>query len=128
MCTWAIDANGLDPYVGFFHTERPGRASLSLDLVEEFRAPFVDRFVLSLINKRMMDERDFEFKESGAVLLTEGGRRKFLSEWQKKKQEELVHPYLKEKTSWGMMPYIQAMLLAKFVRGDLDDYPPFVWK
>lgn len=128
MCTSALEAAGLDPYVGFFHTERPGRCSLSLDLMEEFRAPFVDRFVLTLINKRLIAEGDFMRKEDGAVLLTEEGRSTFLRQWQKKKQEELRHPFLQEKMEWGLLPTVQAMLLAKYIRGDLDAYPPFVWK
>lgn len=128
VCSSALETAGLDPYVGFFHTERPGRASLALDLVEEFRAPFVDRFVLTLINKRLIADTDFALKENGAVLLTDDGRRTFLSQWQKKKQEEIEHPYLKEKISWGMIPFIQAQLLAKYIRGDLDDYPPYLWK
>ena len=127
-CSAALETAGLDPYVGFFHTERPGRASLALDLVEEFRAPFVDRFVLTLINKRLLSDSDFAFKEDGAVLLTDEGRREFLKQWQKKKQEEIEHPYLKEKAAWGMVPFVQAQLLAKYIRGDLDDYPPYLWK
>lgn len=128
MCTSALETAGLDPYVGFFHTERPGRCSLSLDLVEEFRAPFVDRFVLTMINRKIVSDKSFVEKESGAVLLTDDARRTFLEQWQKKKQEEIMHPYLKEKVQWGMVPYVQAMLLAKYIRGDLDDYPPFIWK
>lgn len=128
MCTSALEAAGLDPYVGFFHTERPGRCSLALDLVEEFRAPFVDRFVLTLVNKRLVSEQSFTVKEDGAVLLTDDGRREFLSLWQKKKQEEIRHPFLQEKMQWGLLPTVQAMLLAKYIRGDLDAYPPFVWK
>ena len=128
VCTSALETAGLDPYVGFFHTERPGRCSLALDLLEEFRAPFVDRFVLTMINKKIVTDASFTEKESGAVILTENARRDFLDQWQKKKQEELLHPYLKEKVQWGMIPFVQAMLVAKYIRGDLDDYPPFVWK
>lgn len=128
MCTSALEAAGLDPYVGFFHTERPGRCSLALDLLEEFRAPFVDRFVLTMINKRLITEQSFSAKEDGAVLLTDEGRREFLSLWQKKKQEEIRHPFLQEKMQWGLLPSVQAMLLAKNIRGDLDAYPPFIWK
>ena len=127
-CSAALETAGLDPYVGFFHTDRPGRASLALDLLEEFRAPFVDRFVLTLINKRLVSESDFLKKENGAVMLKDDSRREFLSQWQKKKREEIVHPYLGEKTVWGMIPFLQAQLLAKAVRGTLDDYPPFVWR
>ncbi len=128
ICTSALESAGLDPYVGFFHTERPGRCSLSLDLLEEFRAPFVDRFVLTMINKKIVSEASFHEKENGAILLTDDARREFLVQWQKKKSEEIMHPYLKEKVEWGMVPFVQAMLLAKYLRGDLDDYPPFIWK
>lgn len=128
MCTSALESVGLDPYVGFFHTDCPGRCSLALDLLEEFRAPFVDRFVLTAINKKTVSESSFCTKENGAVLLTDTARTDFLTQWQKKKCEEIIHPYLKEKIQWGMVPYMQAMLLAKYVRGDIDDYPPFVWK
>lgn len=128
MCASALESVGLDSYVGFFHTLRPGRCSLALDLMEEFRAPFVDRFVLTLINTRQMDERAFLLKEDGAVLLTDDGRKQFLTLWQKKKREEIRHPFLQEKLEWGMLPYAQAMLLARRIRDDLDAYPPFLWK
>ena len=128
MCTSALESAGLDPYVGFFHTDRPGRCSLALDMLEEFRAPFVDRFVLTMINKKVVSESSFYTKENGAVLLTDTACAEFLTQWQKKKSEEIIHPYLKEKVQWGMIPFVQAMLLAKYIRGDLDDYPPFVWK
>ena len=128
ICSAALETVGLDPYAGFFHTDRPGRASLALDLVEEFRAPFVDRFVLTLINKRLISSSDFTQKENRAIMLKDESRRDFLSQWQKKKKEEIVHPYLGEKTVWGMIPFIQAQLLAKYIRGDIDDYPPFIWK
>lgn len=128
MCTSALETAGLDPYVGFFHTERPGRCSLALDMLEEFRAPFVDRFVLTMINKKVVSESSFCTKENGAVILTDTARAEFLAQWQKKKHDEIMHPYLKEKVQWGMIPFVQAMLLAKFIRGDIDDYPPFLWK
>lgn len=128
MCASALEAVGLDPYVGFMHTERPGRRSLALDLVEEFRAPMCDRFVLSVINKRIITNNDFFKREDGAVMLTENGRKNFLGAWQKKKYEEIKHPFLNEKTEWGMLPYVQATLLARNIRGDLDCYPPFMWK
>lgn len=127
-CTSALESVGLDSYVGIFHTERPGRCSLALDLLEEFRAAFVDRFILSLINRRELDGHAFLKKESGAVILTEEGRKTFLSAWQRKKQEEFVHPFLKERIPWGLLPHIQAMLLARFIRGDIDDYAPFIWR
>lgn len=128
MCASSLEAAGLDPYVGFMHTDRPGRRSLALDLMEEFRSPLCDRFVLSLINKRVITTKDFEKREDGAVLLTENGRRTFISAWQKRKDDELRHPFLSEKMEWGILPYAQALLLARFVRGDVDAYPPFMWK
>lgn len=128
LCVSALEAVGLDPYAGVFHVDRPGRCSLALDLMEEFRAPLVDRFVISRINKRATVLGDFTFKEDGAVILNDDARREFLSAWQLKKQEQLVHPFLKEKVEWGLLPFVQAMLLARYLRGDLDDYPPFVWK
>ena len=128
MCASSLEAVGLDPYVGFMHTDRPGRRSLALDLIEEFRAPLCDRFVLSLINKRIIDVRDFEKREDGAVLLTENGRKTFITAWQKRKDDELRHPFLNEKIKWGILPYAQALLLARFIRDDIDAYPPFMWK
>ena len=128
MCTSALSAVGLDPYVGFMHTDRPGRRSLALDLVEEFRAPLCDRFVITMINKRIISPSDFEKREDGAVLLTENGRRTFISAGQKRKNDELRHPFLDEKLEWGMLPYSQALLLARYIRGDVDSYPPFMWK
>ena len=128
MCVSALEIVGLDPYAGFFHTERPGRCSLALDMIEEFRAPFADRFVLTLINKKAVGGSDFLEKENGGILLTDDGRRNFISSWQQKKKEIITHPFLQEKVEWGLLPYIQAMLLARFIRGDIDDYPPFIWK
>jgi len=127
-CAAALRSVGLDPYVGFMHVDRPGRKSLGLDLVEELRSVFADRFVLMLINNRVLSADDFEKRESGEVLLTDDARQRFLIEWQKKKREEIVHPYLKEKIRWGLVPYVQALLLARVIRGDLDAYPPFFWK
>lgn len=126
--TSALESVGLDSYVGYLHTERPGRASLSLDLIEELRAVLADRFVLSLINKKMVNGKSFVRKENGAVLMNDEARRKILTEWQNKKKETLTHPYLQEKIEWGMVPYVQAMLLARYLRGDLDGYPVFLWK
>lgn len=128
MCTSALEAVGLDPYVGFLHTDRPGRRSLALDLVEEFRAQMCDRFVLTLINKKIAEAKHFDVREDGAVLLNEDGRRVFICAWQKRKDDELRHPFLDEKVQWGMLPYVQALLLARYLRGDLDAYPPFLWK
>ncbi len=126
--TSALETVGLDPYVGYMHTDRPGRASLSLDLIEELRAVMADRFVLSLINKKIVSGKNFTRKENGAVLMDADLRKRLLSEWQNKKKEIITHPYLKEKMEWGMVPYVQAMLLARFLRGDLDGYPVFLWK
>lgn len=124
----ALECVGLDPYIGYLHTERPGRASLALDLIEELRAVLADRFVLSLINKRIITGKNFVTKENGAVLMDDELRKKLLTEWQNKKKETLTHPYLKEKIEWGMVPYVQAMLLARYLGGDLDGYPVFLWK
>lgn len=126
--TSALESVGLDPYVGYLHTDRPGRASLALDLIEELRAVLADRFVLSLINKKIVNAKNFLKKENGAVLMDDDLRKKVLTEWQNKKKETLTHPYLKEKIEWGMVPYVQAMLLARYLRGDLDGYPVFLWK
>lgn len=127
-CASALESVGLDAYVGFLHRDRPGRASLALDLMEELRPCVAERFVLAHINNRMVSQKDFETRESGAVLLGEEGRRAFLKSWQEKKQDTLTHPYLKEKMQWGLVPYIQALLMARYLRGDLDAYPPFLWK
>lgn len=126
--TGALEAVGLDPAVGFLHTVRPGRASLALDLLEELRAPLADRFVLTQINLGVFTAKDFQEKENGAVFLSDDARKRFLSAWQKRKQETLMHPYLKEKIPWGMVPYAQALLFSRYLRRDLDAYPPFLWK
>ncbi len=128
MCASALETVGLDPYVGFLHRDRPGRISLALDLMEEFREIYADRFVLSMINKKIINGKDFLIKENGAVILTEDGRKIFLQHWQKKKSETIKHPFLEEKVEWGMLPYAQALLLARTIRGDLEEYPPFLWK
>lgn len=128
MCSSSLEAVGLDPFVGFMHTDRPGRRSLALDLVEEFRAVMCDRFVLMLINKKMVSAKDFEKRENGSVAMTEEGRRNFITAWQEKKAQTITHPFLEEKVEWGMIPYIQALLMSRYIRGDLDDYPAFLWK
>ena len=128
ICTSALEAVGLDPYVGFLHTDRPGRRSLALDLVEEFRSLMCDRFVLTIINKRIITPAHFDLREDGAVLLNDDGRRAFITAWQNRKDDELRHPFLGEKVQWGMLPYAQALLLSRYLRGDLDAYPPFLWK
>lgn len=124
----SLEMVGLDPYVGFLHRDRPGRASLALDLMEELRGIMVDRFVLSLINKRIVTGSGFYRKESGAVLMDDETRKKVIVAWQERKQDKIQHPYLGEKISWGLVPYAQALLLARYIRGDLDEYPSFMWK
>ncbi|MFC3749090.1 type I-C CRISPR-associated endonuclease Cas1c [Paenibacillus sp. GCM10012306] len=124
----ALEAVGLDAYVGFLHRDRPGRASLALDLMEELRGIVADKFVLSLINKKLVRKEDFVKKENGVVIMTDEARKKFLTAWQTKKQESLTHPYLGEKITWGLVPHAQALLLARHLRNDLDEYPPFLWK
>lgn len=127
-CASALESVGLDAYVGFLHRDRPGRESLALDLMEELRACMADRFVLTIVNNRVLKASDFVFRESGAVLLTDEGRRTFLRRWQERKYETITHPFLEEKLPWGLVPYVQSLLLARYLRGDLDDYPPFLWK
>lgn len=127
-CKSALEAVGLDSYVGFLHTDRPGRPSLALDLMEELRPQVADRFVLSMINRKEIGPCDFERQESGAVLLKEEARKRFLSAWQQRKREEITHPFLEEKIKWGLVPHVQALLLSKAVRGDLEEYPCFLWK
>lgn len=124
----ALESVGLDAYVGFLHRDRPGRISLALDLIEELRPVYADRFVLSLINKRIVNANGFYQKENGAVVMNDETRKSILSAWQAKKQEMITHPFLEEKLEWGLVPYTQAMLLARYIRGDLDEYPPFMWK
>ncbi|PFC74954.1 type I-C CRISPR-associated endonuclease Cas1c [Bacillus cereus] len=126
--TSALEAVGLDAYVGFLHRDRPGRVSLALDVIEELRGVYADKFVLSLINKRVINKGDFFQKENGAVIMTDEARKKFITAWQNKKQEKITHPYLGEKISWGLVPHAQALLLARYLRNDLDEYPPFLWK
>lgn len=124
----ALETVGLDAYVGFLHRDRPGRISLALDLMEELRSVYADRFVLSLINRRIINANGFTQKENGAVVMNDNTRKSLLSTWQEKKQEKITHPFLEEKIEWGLVPYAQAMLLARYIRGDLDEYPPFLWK
>lgn len=124
----ALEAVGFDAYIGFLHQDRPGRFSLALDMMEELRPVLADRFVISLINKKRIKGDDFLKKENGAVFLTDEARKEVLSAWQARKQETITHPFLGEKMPWGLVPYAQAMLLARHIRGDLDEYPPFLWK
>lgn len=127
-CASALQGVGLDPYVGFLHQDRPGRVSLALDLLEEFRAPWADRFVLTLINRRQVKQKDFVTEASGAVRLTDDARKEFLVSWQERKQEEITHSYLQESVPIGMLPHCQAMLLARHLRGDTEFYPPYYLK
>lgn len=127
-CSSALETVGLDPQVGFLHKERPGRPSLALDLMEELRPYLVDRLTLSLVNNRQVDAKGFVTKESGGVIMNEEMRKVIITGWQKRKQEEIMHPFLGEKIAIGLIPYAQAMLLARHLRGDLDAYPPFLMK
>ncbi|MCK0769622.1 type I-C CRISPR-associated endonuclease Cas1c [Chromohalobacter canadensis] len=127
-CRSALESVGLDPAVGFLHRDRPGRPSLALDLAEEFRPLLGDRLALSLINRRQLREKDFIIAESGGVTLTEEARKTVLTAYQERKREELNHTFIGEKAPIGMLPFLQAQLLARHIRGDLDAYPPFLWK
>lgn len=123
----ALETVGLDSYIGFCHALRSGRASLACDMVEETRC-IAERFVITLLNLQIIGEKDFDKQVSGAVWLNEDGRKKVLSRWQEKKRTELVHPFLKEKIPLGLLPYVQSNLLAKYVRGDIEVYPPYLLK
>lgn len=127
-CSSALETVGLDPQVGFMHTERPGRDSLALDLMEELRAFMADRVVLSLINRKQVTREGFVKRENGSVMMNDETRKNVILAWQNRKREEITHPFLKEKISIGQIPLIQSMLLARNLRGDMDDYPPFLWK
>lgn len=127
-CKSAAEAVGLDSAVGMYHRERPGRPSLALDLMEEFRAPLADRCVLTLINRRQITPSDFEYQESGAVLLSDSARKTVLTHWQQRKQDSITHPFLQEKVTLGLLPHLQARLLAQHLRGALDAYPPYFHK
>lgn len=126
--TSALESVGLDPYIGFLHTDLPGRPSLSLDMMEELRSIIADRFVLSLINLNTVNNNGFTKTDSGAVYMDNYTRKAVLSAWQKRKQEVIKHPFLDLKIEWGLVPYVQALLLARTIRGDLSEYPPFFWK
>ena len=127
-CRGALEGVGLDPQIGFLHEVRSGRPSLALDLMEEFRAALADRVALSLVNLRQISLRDFRTTESGAVEMKDEARKTILQAWQKKKQEMILHPFLDERAPIGLLPHLQALLLARFLRGDLDAYPPFILK
>lgn len=126
--TAALETVGLDPYLGIFHALRPGRASLALDLMEELRAYMADRFALSLINRGQLNSRDFMQSGFENIMLTDDGRKTFLSAWQTRKKDIVTHPYTGEKIPLGLLPYAQAQLLARHLRGDLDAYPVFLVK
>ena len=127
-CRGALEGVGLDPQIGFLHEVRSGRPSLALDLMEEFRAAIADRTALTLVNLRQLGAKDFRKTETGAVEMSEAARKTVLVAWQKKKQETVTHPFLDEKIPVGLLPHIQALLLARYLRGDLDAYPPFLLK
>lgn len=124
----ALETVGLDPYVGFLHQDRPGRVSLALDLMEELRPVLVDRLVLSLINRKQVKPSGFVIKESGGVIMDDETKKIVISSWQERKKQEILHPFLKEKVELGLLPYVQALLLARCIRGDLEAYPPFFWQ
>lgn len=124
----ALETVGLDPQVGFLHKIRPGRPSLALDIMEEFRAYLADRVMLNLVNLRQVSARDFDIRESGEVRLSDQARKTVITAYQKRKQEELTHPFLGEKMTAGLLPHVQAQLLARHIRGDIPDYPPFYVK
>jgi CRISPR-associated protein Cas1 len=123
----ALEGVGLDPYVGFLHADRPGRPSLALDLMEELRPVFADRLALSLVNRKQIKRDGFTQKESGGILMDDDTRKKVLVAWQERKQDQIMHPYLKEQIPFGLIPHTQALLLARYLRGDLDAYPSFFW-
>ena len=127
-CASALETVGLDPYVGFLHRDRPGRISLALDLMEELRPILADRFDISLINKKLVRPDGFVKKENGAVVTDDDTRKIILNSWHKRNQEIITHPFTKDKMEWGLVPYMQSMLLSRFLRGDLDTYPSFLWK
>lgn len=124
----ALESVGLDPYVGFLHTDRPGRASLALDIMEEFRPYLADRLVLSLINRRQVSGKGFVPQGEKGIIMTDETKKEILLTWQKRKKESIQHPFLGETVNIGLLPYIQAMLLARYIRGDIDNYPVFVMK
>ena len=127
-CRAAAETHGLDPQMGFLHRDRPGRASLALDLMEEFRAPLADRLTLSLFNRRQLRPSDFRQLETGAVLLKDDARKRVLSAWQERKRATLRHEFLNETVPVGLLPQLQAQLLARHLRGDLDAYPAYLWR
>jgi CRISPR-associated endonuclease cas1 len=124
----ALQSVGLDAQVGFLHADRPGRDSLAQDILEEFRAWWIDRLVLSLVNRKQIQLKDFSTEASGAVQIKDDARKSLFQALQAKKQEKITHPYLQEEVEIGLLPYIQALLLARYLRGDLEQYPPFLMR
>jgi CRISPR-associated protein Cas1 len=127
-CRSALESVGLDPQVGFLHRAKPGRPSLALDLLEEFRPVLADRLALTLINRGQLGSKDFSVMDSGAVSITDDARKRILTAYQERKETELQHPFLKEETTIGLLPHLQSQLLSRHLRGDIDGYPPFLWK
>ena len=125
-CVSALSAVGLDPYVGYLHKDRPGRPGLALDLIEEFRSAWVDRFVLTLLNRRQFQPENFVTEAGGAVRLANKARKQFLTAWQERKQVQILHPFLREQVPIGLLPHCQALLLARHIRGDTEFYPPYL--
>ena len=123
----ALESVGLDPAAGYLHTLRPGRPSLALDIIKELRSPLCDRFVISILNLKQIKSKDFEVG-NGVYKLSDDARRLIIKEWQQRKKEIITHPFLKEKIPIGLIPYCQSMLLARYIRGDIDEYPPFIWR
>lgn len=124
----ALESVGLDPQVGYLHAERPGRPSLALDLIEEFRPFLADRLALSLVNLRQIQASGFKQTESGGIIMDDDTRKAVIKAYQKRKQEEITHPFIEESVPTGLLFYVQALLLARYFRGDLDGYPPFFWR
>lgn len=124
----ALETVGLDPASGFFHQLRPGRPSLALDLMEELRPYLADRLALSMVNRKQINATGFSQKETGGIVMENDTRKEVITAWQNRKKEEITHPYLDEKISIGLLPYVQAMLMARHLRGDIDGYPPFIWR
>ena len=124
----ALEVVGLDPAAGFLHRDRPGRPSLALDMMEEFRSSFCDRFVLKIINTGKIKSDHFRSDEMNGIFLTDEGRKIFLTAYQDRKQKEIYHPFVEEKTTIGLLFHLQALIMARFIRGDIDGYPPFIWR
>ena len=127
-CSSALESVGLDPQIGFLHAIRPGRPALALDIMEEIRSPLADRLALTLINRKQLNKGDFDYRTGGSVFLDETGRKTVITAWQERKNDEVTHPVLKKKIQWGLVPHVQAQILARHLRGDLEHYIPFLWR